>query len=79
MSISSAASSTAWPKVHGATNKRQPPVPLPRRLIAHLRRWVAKGIVSKHFVEWNGRPVKSVKTAFKTALRHGAAKSCTSR
>ena len=28
-----------------------------------------KGIVSEHFVEWNGRPVKSVKTAFKTALR----------
>ena len=52
-----------------ATNKRQPPVPLPRRLLAHLRRWVAKGIVSEHFVEWNGRPVKSVKTAFATALR----------
>jgi hypothetical protein len=44
-------------------------VPLPPRLLAHLRRWVAKGIVSEHFVEWHGRPVKSVKTAFKTALR----------
>ena len=54
-----------------ATNKRQPPVPLPRRLLAHLRRWFAKGIVSEYFVEWNGRPVKSVKTAFKTALRSG--------
>jgi integrase len=52
-----------------ATNKRQPPVPLPRRLLAHLRRWVAKGVVSEYFVEWNGKPVKSVKTAFKTALR----------
>ena len=52
-----------------ATNKRQPPVPLPRRLLAHLRRWVAKGIVTEHFVEWHGRPLKSVKTAFKTALR----------
>jgi integrase len=46
-----------------------PTVPLPRRLFAHLRRWVANGIVSEYFVEWNGRPVKSVKTAFKTALR----------
>jgi integrase len=52
-----------------ATNKRQPPVPLPRRLLAHLRRWVAKGTVGEYFVEWNGKPVKSVKTAFKTALR----------
>ena len=47
----------------------QPPVPLPPRLLAHLRRWVAKGVVDEYFVEWNGRPVKSVKTAFKTALR----------
>src|SRR3974390_1910448 len=52
-----------------ATNERQPPVPLPRRLLAHLRRWVARGIVSEYFVEWNDRPVKSIKTAFKTALR----------
>src|SRR5262245_46326612 len=52
-----------------ATNKRQPPVPLPRRLLAHLRRWASKGIIKVFFVEWNGRPVKSIKTAFKTALR----------
>ena len=49
-----------------ATNKRQPP--LPGRLLAHLRRWASKGIVNEYFVEWNGLPVKSVKTAFKTAL-----------
>jgi integrase len=51
-----------------ATNKRQPPVPLPDRLLAHLRRWASKGIVNEYFVEWHGLPVKSVKTAFKTAL-----------
>jgi len=50
------------------TNKRQPPVPLPPRLLAHLRRWRAKGIAKHHFVEFNGHPVKSVKTAFKTAV-----------
>src|SRR5262245_52000855 len=33
------------------------------------RRWAAKGIINEYFVEWSGRPVKSVKTAFKTALR----------
>jgi integrase len=52
-----------------ATKKRQPPVPLPGRLLAHLRRWEAKGIAQEHFVEWNGKPVKSVKTAFKSAVR----------
>jgi len=33
-----------------------------------LRRWKAKGIVRNHVVEWNGEPVKSVKTAFKSAV-----------
>ena len=51
------------------TNKRQPPVPLPPRLLAHLRRWFSNGLVHEYFVEWNGKPVQSVKTAFKTALR----------
>ena len=52
------------------TNKRQPPVPLPPRLLAHLRRWVRIGAVNQFFVEWNGLPVKSVKSAFKTAIGH---------
>ena len=52
-----------------ATNKRQPPVPLPPRLLAHLRRWASKGIISTYFVEWHGRPVTSVKTAFESAVR----------
>jgi integrase len=51
------------------TNKRQPPVPIPPRLIAHLRRWAALGIAREHIVEWNGKPVQSVKTAFKSAVK----------
>ena len=50
------------------TNKRQPTVPVPPRLLAHMRRWQAKGIIKEHFVEFNGKPVKSVKTAFKRAV-----------
>jgi integrase len=49
------------------TNKRQPPMPIPPRLLAHMRRWHAKKIIARHFVEWNGEGVKSVKTGFKTA------------
>jgi integrase len=56
------------PQGAAATSKRQPPVPLPPRLLAHLRRWRDKGIAKHHFVEFNGRPVKSVKTAFKRAV-----------
>jgi integrase len=52
-----------------ATKKRQPTVPIPPRLLAHLRSWKAKEIACEHFVEWNGRPVQSVKTAFETAVR----------
>jgi integrase len=52
-----------------ASKKRQPPAPIPMRLLAHMRRWVRRGVVTSHFVEWNGVPVKSVKTAFNRAVR----------
>jgi integrase len=52
-----------------ATSKRQPPVPLPGRLLAHMRRWARQGVARAHFVEWNGRPVASVKTGFASAVR----------
>src|ERR1700730_12681453 len=44
-----------------ATNKRQPPVPIPPRLLAHMRSWARLG-AGGHFVEWHGKPVRSVKT-----------------
>ena len=34
-----------------ATNKRQPTVPLPDRLLVHMRRWYDKKIIANHFVE----------------------------
>jgi integrase len=57
------------PEGQTPTKKRQPPVPIPPRLLTHLRRWVEKGLVRDHFVEWSGSAVKSVKTAFKSAVR----------
>ena len=50
-----------------ATNKRQPPVPIPPRLLAHMRRWARLG-AGGHFVEWHGKPVRSVKTGFARAV-----------
>jgi integrase len=51
------------------TNKRQPPVPIPPRLLAHLRRWNNNGVAGAHFVEWHGKAVASVKTAFARAVK----------
>jgi len=50
-------------------HERQPTVPIPLRLLAHLRRWHRIDPEPKHFVEFNGKPVNSVKTAFKSAVR----------
>ena len=51
------------------TNKRQPPVRLPGRLLAHLRRWKRLGIARHAVVEWNGKPVASVRKSFAAAAR----------
>jgi integrase len=51
------------------TNKRQPPVRLPDRLLAHLRRWKRLGIARHAVVEWNGKPVASVRKSFAAAVR----------
>jgi integrase len=51
-----------------ATSKRQPPVPLPPRLLAQMRRWVRLGIVKDYFIEWNGKPVQSIKVGYKRAV-----------
>src|SRR5258708_4417258 len=49
------------------TNKRQPPVRLPDRLLAHMRRWERLGIASVAPVEWCGKPVRSVRKGFAAA------------
>ena len=44
------------------TKKRQPPVPLPPGLLAHLRRWKRQG--QRLAVEWNRGPVADIGRAF---------------
>jgi len=51
-----------------ATKKRQTPAPIPPRLLAHLRRWWNQKLIAECFVEFNGKPVASVKKGFKTAV-----------
>jgi integrase len=50
------------------TNKRQPSARIAPRLLTHMRRWHRLKLIARHFVEWNGEGVKSVKTGFKTAV-----------
>jgi integrase len=49
------------------TSKRQPPVKLPSRLIAHLTRWKAMDGNIRPVVHYNGSSVQSVKKAFRSA------------
>ena len=43
-------------------NKLQNPIPIPKRLEAHFRRWRRLG--AKNVVEFEGKPISSIKTAF---------------
>jgi integrase len=51
------------------TKKRQPPVKLPPRLLAHMRRWERLGLARQSVVEWNGKTVRSVRKGFEAAVR----------
>lgn len=48
------------------TKKRQPPIPIPRPLLAHLSRWERNG--ARFVVEVSGQRVASVKHSWTTAL-----------
>jgi hypothetical protein len=56
------------PQGSEATKKRQTPVRLPQRLLAHLRRWKRLGIAKHAVVEWNGKPLASVRKSFEAAV-----------
>jgi integrase len=48
------------------TKKRQPPVRLPPRLLAHLRRWQRRRLALRSVIEWNGAPVRRINKAFRS-------------
>lgn len=50
------------------TDKRQPPVKIGRRLLSHLKRWRDTGQCASFVVEWEGKPVSSIKTGFGSAV-----------
>lgn len=42
---------------------------MPRRLLAHVRRWKRLNICFQFVVEWEALPVKSIKTGFASVCR----------
>ena len=48
------------------SKKRQPPIPLPRPLLAHLRRWERNG--ARWVVEFDGQRVGSIRTAWRKTI-----------
>jgi hypothetical protein len=51
-----------------ATRKRQTPAPVPQRLLAQMRCWAKLRLMAQCFVEFNGKPVASVKKDFRSAV-----------
>ena len=50
-----------------AENKKSPTSRISPRLLAHLRRWKAMDKPGGYVVEWRGKPIMSVKTAWRQA------------
>lgn len=51
------------------TNKRQPTILIPRRLLMHLRRWKRANPAQQFVVEFRGKPVKEVNMAFRRLVK----------
>ncbi len=54
------------PRGKAETNKRQPSIRLPDKLLGHLRRWARLGLCEHCVVEWEGQPVLRVSKAFRS-------------
>jgi integrase len=50
------------------TKKKAPPVRLPDRLLAHMRRWHRLGISHDSVIEYEGRPIKRITKAFNAVV-----------
>jgi len=55
-----------------ATKKRQPPIILPGRILAHIRRWQRLGLCNKALIEYHGEPITRITKAFTHAAERAA-------
>jgi integrase len=54
------------------TNKRQPTVPIPPKLLMHMRRWKRLGISNHSLIEWQGNAIKAIAHRSWKAIREAA-------
>ena len=57
------------------SKKRTPPIPIPAKLLPHLRRWQREG--ARHVVNVGGQRVAAVKSAWRTAIKAAGIEHCT--
>lgn len=57
------------------SNKRQPSVRIPPRLLAHMRRWHARNTARESLIEWQGESVLRVSKGFATVVREAKLKN----
>lgn len=51
-----------------ATSKRQPTIPLPTRLLAHMRRWQRLGVSTRSVIEFNSESVSRISRGWETIV-----------
>jgi integrase len=51
------------------TSKKQPTVPIPPRLLAHMWRWQRLGISNQAVIEFNGRPIERVRDGWDQMIK----------
>ncbi|HEY0850852.1 MAG TPA: tyrosine-type recombinase/integrase [Bradyrhizobium sp.] len=56
------------PDAKRETSKRQPTVPIPPRLLAHMRRWQRLGISRNAVIEFDGKPITRVRDGWETVV-----------
>jgi len=54
------------------TKKRQPPVAIPARLLAHMKRWKQQDGNLRSVINWNGSSVQSIKKGFRSARKNAS-------
>jgi len=56
------------PDAKRETSKKQPTVPIPPRLLAHMRRWRRLGISRNAVIEFDGKPITRVRDGWETVV-----------
>ncbi|WP_244540121.1 tyrosine-type recombinase/integrase [Kaistia soli] len=57
------------PNGSAETKKRAPPIRIPARLLAHMRRWQDKRISNDFVIEWNGAALLTIKRALARVVK----------